>query len=280
MRHGATVAFTSLSRRLPRQFDLKGCFLSGLAFHRNAAVMRLNDPLGDIKTEAIAFLRGGFGLPSSFKQQRELIGGNAWTGVFHHKNDIAVASGRFKIDGAVGGREFDRVADQIRKHLHQTAPIALNFPEVGRKMADKLNLFFFGQRLEGIDDVGQQLPEIFFVEVEREVSRLDFVGDQQILDQPLHLMGHPVDAIHDGYQASIVGLKTEASLDQADAHADGGDGIFQIMGHDAQYFFAKAGGAQSALIQAVERAPEDERQNAGQPEGDDADERDEDETSL
>jgi hypothetical protein len=86
--------------------------------------VRLDDSAGDVEPEAAAATIAFVLLPVAIEDVGQVIGGNAGTAVLDREVDLAGELLGHHRDRSAARGEFDRVADQVRKHPKEQVPLA------------------------------------------------------------------------------------------------------------------------------------------------------------
>ena len=101
-------------------------------------------------------------------------------------------------DGPAGGRELDRVGEEIADELDESLVVAANRRHLGEVRLE-CELACARERGRGLDQLATDLVEAHRREVELQSARIEACDEEQVADQALQPLGAAVD---DGQEAA------------------------------------------------------------------------------
>src|SRR5229473_3912664 len=107
----------SLSSLSNRQCKIETAPRSQLTLHPNPSAVRFDDSLRDRQPQTNSSTVSAIALPQPSKDVWQRIGRNARSGVHHNESRFLLPSTSSQNNFSTGGREFDRIADEVRQHL-------------------------------------------------------------------------------------------------------------------------------------------------------------------
>src|SRR5439155_5416724 len=91
-----------------------------LALRPDAPAVRFDDALRDVEAKSrAAGLRGVAHLAEGLEEARDVVGMQAHARVVDAHDDVPVRRARLDPDRAAGGRELERVAEEVEEDLRQ-----------------------------------------------------------------------------------------------------------------------------------------------------------------
>ena len=178
--------------------------------------MALDDRLRDRQAQADAGdrrLLGRLGAVEAL-EQTALVGlGDAQAGVGHLDHHAVAAVDHAHVDAAAGGRELERVRDQVVERLPQPARVALDGGDRLGVQA-QLDAELVGARARGLDRLGGDVVERGGTGLERQLARLELGDEQQVADQALEALGVALDDVQ---EVALVGGRARTRRGRAPA---------------------------------------------------------------
>jgi hypothetical protein len=149
--------------------------------------VRVDDAFRDREAEADAAAIAAARLPEAIEQVIEMLLRNARTGVGDAEHDLHLVRPRREHDAPAGGRELDRVADEVAEHLEQTAFVGADEAFMLWRVGAQLDVMLFGGWIQRPSGLAHERAGIDVGEVEGQTSGLKARRVEQIANEPIHL---------------------------------------------------------------------------------------------